>query len=65
MMNNQAELDVKDQQAAKEASITPSEESGLGELGIEPAALKSIKPRWKHTYYRVVINWLTKYKRRS
>jgi tetratricopeptide (TPR) repeat protein len=40
--------------------MSPSE-LVLAKLGIEPAAIKSIKPRWKRTHYRAVINWLTKY----
>lgn len=33
----------------------------LAKLDLDPAAIKSIKPRWKRTHYRAVINWLTKY----
>jgi tetratricopeptide (TPR) repeat protein len=60
-MSNLAELNAKDQQDRKEVDITSSDESLLAELGIDPTALKSIKPRWKRTHYRAVINWLTKY----
>lgn len=42
------------------SNITITGEVVLAELGIEPSAIKSIKPRWKRTHYRAVINWLTK-----
>ncbi|KST66735.1 hypothetical protein [Mastigocoleus testarum] len=38
-----------------------SETKLLAELGIDPTELKSIKPRWKRTQYRAIVNWLTKY----
>jgi tetratricopeptide (TPR) repeat protein len=41
--------------------LIPSSDSLLAELGIDPAELKSIKPNWKRTQYRAIINWLTRY----
>jgi hypothetical protein len=60
-MNNFDKLEVKNQQALKEVDIKPTEESVLAKLSIEPETIKSIKPRWKRTQYRAVINWLTRY----
>ncbi len=44
------------------SNVTPSGESVLAELAIDSAAIKFIKPHWKRTHYRAVVNWLTKYK---
>ena len=41
--------------------LIPSSDSVLAELGIDRTDLKSIKPRWKRTQYRAIVNWLTKY----
>ena len=43
------------------SKFTPSSESVLAELKVEPTFIKSIEPRWKRTHYRAVRNWLTKY----
>ncbi len=42
--------------------ITPTGESVLAKLSINPTAQKSIKPRWKRIQHRAIINWLTKHK---
>lgn len=47
------------------SNITPPGEEILGELGIDSASIKFIKPHWKRTHYRAVVNWLTKYKPKS
>jgi hypothetical protein len=60
-MNNFDELEVKKQQTIKEVDIKPADELVLDKFSIDPATIKSIKPRWKRTQYRAVINWLTKY----
>jgi tetratricopeptide (TPR) repeat protein len=39
----------------------PPPESVLANLGIDPAQIKFIKPRWKRTHYRAIVNWITKY----
>ena len=62
MTHNQYELNAHTHITSEQVNITPSSESILAELGIEPTKLKSIKPRWKRTQYRAIINWLTKYK---
>lgn len=33
----------------------------LAEFGNDLSAIKSMRPRWKRTHYRAVVNWLTKY----
>lgn len=43
-------------------NITPTGESVLADIDIDSAAIKFIKPSWKRTHYRAVVNWLTKYK---
>ncbi len=35
--------------------------SVLEQLGIDNTSLRSLKPRWKRSHYRAVMNWLTKY----
>lgn len=42
--------------------IIPPSALVLAKIGIETSVVKSIKPCWKRTHYRAVINWLTKYK---
>lgn len=42
------------------SNITITGEVVLAELALDSASIKSIKPRWKRTHYRAVINWLTK-----
>ncbi|NEQ39306.1 MAG: tetratricopeptide repeat protein [Okeania sp. SIO3I5] len=42
--------------------ITPNGELVLREISLESETIKSIKPRWKRTQYRAVVNWLTEYK---
>ena len=42
-------------------SIIPKSELLLDELNINPSAIKFIKPRWKRSYHRAIINWLTRY----
>ncbi|NJN11048.1 MAG: hypothetical protein HC815_24920 [Richelia sp. RM1_1_1] len=59
-MSNQADLNTTDESSLENKSITPSVEAVLIELGIESAAVKFTKPRWKRTHYQAVINWLTK-----
>ncbi|MBD1904700.1 hypothetical protein NDI37_02650 [Funiculus sociatus GB2-A5] len=62
MMSNFDELEVKDEEVRENIDITASGESILTKVGIAPAEVKFIKPSWKRTQYRAVINWLTKYK---
>lgn len=61
-MNKKPELNVEEKLAPQKVSMTPYSEKILAEVGIEPATLKLITPKWKRTQYRAVINWLTKYK---
>lgn len=61
-MSKQVELDVKTKKASEETSITPSGEKILAQLGINSALVKAINQGIKRSYYRAVINWLTKYK---
>jgi len=42
-------------------SIIPAIESVLAEIGIDPNALKFIKPRSKRAQYRAIVDWLTNY----
>jgi tetratricopeptide (TPR) repeat protein len=60
-MENLTGSKLKEQQAQEAVDIVPSGESMLAELGLNQTTLKFIKPRWKRTHYRAVINWLTKY----
>jgi len=62
MTNNLGEFDNREKQTNQRIDITPPGESLLAELGIDKATLKSIRPIWKRTHYRAVINWLLKYK---
>lgn len=43
------------------SNVLPLDEWILAEFGNNLSAIKSIKPRWKRTHYRAVVNWLTKY----
>ncbi|NEQ39307.1 MAG: tetratricopeptide repeat protein [Okeania sp. SIO3I5] len=43
-------------------NITPTPELVLEKIGLDSATIKSIKPSWKRTQYRAVVNWLTEYK---
>ena len=61
MVNLTGQLDITDQQTIKKVVVIPSGELVLAELGIDPQALKSIKPYWKRTHYRAIINWITNY----
>lgn len=47
---------------SQQERIIPSSDFILNDLGINPQKIKFIKPLWKRTSYRAVINWLTKYK---
>jgi hypothetical protein len=60
-MKKTNELD-REKLTLQEVSITPSGDLVLAELGIDPTDLKSIKPRWKRTQYRAIVNWLANYK---
>ncbi|MDJ0799103.1 MAG: hypothetical protein QNJ51_20165 [Calothrix sp. MO_167.B12] len=42
--------------------LAPTGQLLLDRLDINPKEVKNIKPRWKRTNYRAVINWLTLYK---
>ena len=59
-MNNQDELNLSQQQLEQE-DILLSGDSVLASLGIDSSQVKSIKPRWKRTHYRAIVNWITKY----
>lgn len=59
-MNTIIEQEVKDRETT-ERKILPPPESVLANLGIDPAQVKFIKPRWKRSHYRSIINWITKY----
>ncbi|MDJ0799092.1 MAG: hypothetical protein QNJ51_20110 [Calothrix sp. MO_167.B12] len=48
--------------STEKESIIPPSDLILTELDIDPSIIKSIKPRWKRTQYRAVVNWITKYK---
>ncbi len=61
LMNKRDELNVKEELESENANITPSDEAVIANLGIQPTEIKSIKPSWKRSQYRAVINWLTKY----
>ncbi len=61
-MSNTAELSNQNELGLQEVSITPSRDLVLAELGINPADLKSIKPHWKRTQYRAIVNWIANYK---
>ncbi len=61
-MSKHNELENQDRETLNKFSITPSGESILAQLGIEPTAIKTIKPPWKRNKYRAVVNWLMKYK---
>ncbi len=61
-MHKEPELNVEEKLAPQKVCLTPYSERFLAEVGIEPATLKLIIPKWKRTQYRAVINWLTKYK---
>lgn len=61
-MSNFAELNIKDQLETENANVIPSGEAVLSKLGIEPTALKSIKPYSKRSQYKAVVNWITRYK---
>ncbi|MFB2877756.1 tetratricopeptide repeat protein [Floridanema aerugineum] len=60
-MNRQSELEKQNQKTLDNFRITPSGESILVQLGINPTAIKTIKPPWKRNKYRTVVNWLMKY----
>ncbi|OKH30885.1 hypothetical protein NIES2119_29885 [[Phormidium ambiguum] IAM M-71] len=49
------------QQNQEIINITSFTEPVIVKIGIEASAIKSIKPQWKRTHYRAIINWLTKY----
>ena len=61
-MSKQSELSEANQETLDNFFITPSGESMLAHLGINPTAIKTIKPPWKRNRYRAVVNWLMKYK---
>ncbi len=61
-MSNQAELEAKTQQVSDEASLIPSGETILEQIGINSPTVKAMKGGTKRSYYRAVINWLMKYK---
>ncbi|WP_353933032.1 tetratricopeptide repeat protein [Okeanomitos corallinicola TIOX110] len=60
MINNQTNFETIEQQSYQ-TEILPSDKSILDHLSINPSDIKSIKPRWKRTQYRAIVNWLTKY----
>jgi tetratricopeptide (TPR) repeat protein len=43
------------------SEATPSKESVLSKIGIEPSSVKFINPIWKRAHRRAAVNWLTKY----
>lgn len=59
-MSNSDELEIEDEQ--KLNSKFPPGESVLADMGINPATIKFIKPRWKRSHYRAVLNWISEYK---
>lgn len=61
IMNRQNELEEQYQETLDNFRITPSSESILVQLDINPTAIKTIKPPWKRNKYRAVVNWLMKY----
>ncbi|MCP2732678.1 hypothetical protein NJ959_30050, partial [Symplocastrum sp. BBK-W-15] len=42
-------------------NLLADSKSILDHLSIDPSTIKYIKPRWKRTQYRAIVNWLTKY----
>ena len=58
-MSNLTEPPNSNRNDLQEAGISPPSELTLMELGIDPEAVKSIKPNYKRTHYRAIINWLT------
>ena len=57
-----SELLEPNQETLDHFFLTASGESMLAHLGINPTAIKTIKPPWKRNKYRAVVNWLMKYK---
>ena len=64
-MSKPSELEDRAIETLNQFCITPSGESILAQLGIEPTAIKTIKPPSKRNKYRAVVNWLMKYKHGS
>ncbi len=60
-MSTNNELDNQDKLGSQQVIMIPYSDSVLAEVGIAPSELKSIKPHWKRTQYRAIVNWLTKY----
>jgi len=58
-MNDHEKL-ISENKLSDKVGRLPSSESFLTKLGIDPSALKSIKPHSKRRHYRAVVNWLTK-----
>lgn len=60
-MTNLTDLRFEYQQNQEIINSTSSAEPVLAKIGIDASAIKSLKPYWKRTHYRAIINWLTKY----
>lgn len=43
-------------------NFIPSSENILSNIGIDPMTVQSIRPRWKRSQYKAVVQWLTEYK---